>query len=453
MLVKKKLFVWIFLTLVMYSLFAASYDKYIFDNLQVLNTKWKTHKNYNSNYKNMFYFDNDDFNRDSRKLILTWEPPFGAMAQNPRHCDGCYLTYDKGTASKADAIVFHFAETWDSPHILPWKDRTPKQRWVWYCMEPPWNVRYVMQKTLTPLNGVFNWTMTYRTDSDILASYSISHKPIKKTIAEMIEGKTAPALAAWVVSNCAASVRKDFVDKLTRYISIDIYGKCSGNYLCRDSVCRNQVLSKYKFYFALENSQCKDYITEKFWNMALESKSVPVVMGPSREDYELVAPPKSFIHVDDFDSVESLAEYLKLLDENDSLYGEYLRWASATESKIDWTTDTRKVEELIKRGAKGLAFSKLINHSHHVCSLCEKLNREPPDKIEVVENLDTWWYGDDYDVNNDSFSVCRPQSGPSGFPLRKFVTLAYSAIFWFLAILLTWYLFKRKILPSDNKQV
>jgi len=34
-------------------------------------------------------------------------------------------------------------------------------------------VRYVFQKSLTPLNGIFNWTMTYRRDSDILASHAM----------------------------------------------------------------------------------------------------------------------------------------------------------------------------------------------------------------------------------------------------------------------------------------
>lgn len=53
-------------------------------------------------------------------------------------------------------------------------------RWVWWCAEPPWNTRFVFQKTLTPLNGVFNWTMTYRIDSDIYAPYSVIPDPINK---------------------------------------------------------------------------------------------------------------------------------------------------------------------------------------------------------------------------------------------------------------------------------
>ena len=34
-------------------------------------------------------------------------------------------------------------------------------------------------------------------------------------------------------------------------------------------------------------------------------------MGTTKENYKKILPPNSFIHVDDFDSVEQLAKYLK----------------------------------------------------------------------------------------------------------------------------------------------
>ncbi len=49
-------------------------------------------------------------------------------------------------------------------------------------------------------------------------------------------------------------------------------------------------------------------------------------MGASKEDYDKVVPPKSVIHVDEFDSPKKLAEYLHKLDKNDTLYNEYFRW-------------------------------------------------------------------------------------------------------------------------------
>ena len=40
-----------------------------------------------------------------------------------------------------------------------------------------------------------------------------------------------------------------------------------------------------KFYLAFENSLCDDYITEKFHNILENFNTVPVVMGPKKEDY------------------------------------------------------------------------------------------------------------------------------------------------------------------------
>ena len=53
---------------------------------------------------------------------------------------------------------------------------------------------------------------------------------------------------------------------------------------------------------------------------------VPVVMGAPPEDYRKVAPPRSYIHVDDFASPRELAAYLRKVDADDALYNDYFRW-------------------------------------------------------------------------------------------------------------------------------
>lgn len=58
-------------------------------------------------------------------------------------------------------------------------------------------------------------------------------------------------------------------------------------------------------------------------------------MGTSRRDYELLAPKKSFIHVDDFNSPKDLAEYLYKLDGDDELYNEYFKWKSTERVIVD----------------------------------------------------------------------------------------------------------------------
>jgi len=54
-------------------------------------------------------------------------------------------------------------------------------------------------------------------------------------------------------------------------------------------------------------------------------------MGARREDYERMAPRRSYIHVDDFKSPEKLARYLRRLDANDALYNEYFNWKGTGE--------------------------------------------------------------------------------------------------------------------------
>ena len=100
--------------------------------------------------------------------------------------------------------------------------------------------------------------------------------------------------------------------------------------VCGSKVCSHdqtkECIKDYKFYLAFENSNCREYITEKFYSNGLGSDVLPIVMGAPRQDYEDKAPYNSFIHVDDFTSPKELANYLHLLDKDDGLYNEYFQW-------------------------------------------------------------------------------------------------------------------------------
>jgi hypothetical protein len=113
-------------------------------------------------------------------------------------------------------------------------------------------------------------------------------------------------------------------------------------------------LSEFKFYLAFENSNCREYLSEKvFWN-AYEKRAVPVIMGPPRVDCERLLPPGSYLHVEDFASPASLARYLLYLDRN---YREY-------EKLHAWRSSYRVINE---HGYFGSA-------SMHYCRICQALN-------------------------------------------------------------------------------
>jgi len=61
---------------------------------------------------------------------------------------------------------------------------------------------------------------------------------------------------------------------------------------------------------------------------------VPVVMGARKSDYAAVAPPHSFIHVEDFSSAAQLAQYLLRLNASDSEYNEYFAWKDARRGRF-----------------------------------------------------------------------------------------------------------------------
>jgi alpha-1,3-fucosyltransferase len=127
----------------------------------------------------------------------------------------------------------------------------------------------------------------------------------------MIQKKNQTAV--WMVSHCAASSGRDDLTKKLQSLKldVDIYGKC-GTKICPRNLpkCDEMLNSTYFFYFSFENTLCKDYITEKVFN-AMKNYIIPVVFNGVQMDRFL--PPKSYINVEDFKTIEDLVNYLKFL--------------------------------------------------------------------------------------------------------------------------------------------
>lgn len=132
-------------------------------------------------------------------------------------------------------------------------------------------------------------------------------------------------MVAWFASNCnTSSKREAYVAELSKHVQVDIYGKC-GSLSCppKQKQCDELLDETYKFYLAFENSLCKDYITEKFFQ-ALKRKVVPIVMGDF--NYSSIAPPMSYIHVAEFDSPKELAKKLLTVGSDYKKYKQYVDW-------------------------------------------------------------------------------------------------------------------------------
>ena len=170
----------------------------------------------------------------------------------------------------------------------------------------------------------------------------------------------------------------DYIDRLQRYIPVDIYGYC-GPFECErtnQGKCRRMMGRIYKFYIAFENSLCWDYVTEKFF-YNLHFNVIPVVID-LHGNYARFAPPKSYINALDFPTVKELADYLKVLDGNDTLYNEYFWWKAHYVSEYSLHVWDLNIYE---RAARGL------------CGICSKLH-DPSEPISIYKNLTKWWNDD-----------------------------------------------------------
>jgi len=344
--------------------------------------------------------------RKNKKIFLFygrggWSPEELPMGQDRFLLDKCpvntcELTMDPSDAESADAVFFKDRFQFPDHH------RHPRQIWILYLLETPPHTQ-----SFRNLHDVINWTATYRHDSDIVAPYEkyftlygdegdlsnqdkrdssqtatftpksndevIDHKVTNRPW-EMSRGTLTGKdnKIAWFVSNCGArNLRLEYAHELSKYIKVDIFGACGSKRCPRRKMkdCFLLLNSTYKYYLAFENSNCRDYITEKFYVNGLGNNVVPIVMGGHPDDYERLSPPKSYIHVDDFASPKELAEFLHAIHEDESKYMEYLRWKKLTGSRSGHFVNT-----------------------YFWCRVCALLHSPRAERESYAyPNLQSWW--------------------------------------------------------------
>ena len=239
---------------------------------------------------------------------------------------------DKDFLGKSDGVVINIA-----PNLLKNKLAATAEKlspilredvsWFFLGMESPQMFTFWDPDIA---NILYHNAIAYHSLSTLPVPYGyyVASDPMdSKPREDLLSKKTR--LIAWMASNCENTFwpRNDFVHDLAKFLPIDMYGKC-GNLTCLPPMSEecNNMLQSYKFYLALENTECDEYITEKFWDNCLKHGVVPVVYGGRKAAYEKLAPPNSFIHVSDFKSTEELANYLIELSKDDIKYSKYFQW-------------------------------------------------------------------------------------------------------------------------------
>jgi hypothetical protein len=139
-------------------------------------------------------------------------------------------------------------------------------------------------------------------------------------------------LATAFISNCGAAGRKEVLSQLMASgVKVDSFGACMNNRRegdisqVSDKYARKiDIMSRYKFHLAFENSETQDYITEKFF-LALQAGTVPVHFGASNiHDFEPA--PNSIFYVGGFSSPVELGKRMKEIAANETRYAEMLAW-------------------------------------------------------------------------------------------------------------------------------
>ncbi len=313
--------------------------------------------------------------------------------------------------SDFDAVLFsvqaqdNFNLTDQGAAIQFW--RKPQQRFVFFIMES----QVYSIHNLRSMNRFFNWTMTFRWDSDIPRPYGwfqelskdpfsfYPHKPDhwiqfdEQRFQESLPSRPKsfhdlarrPGKVAWIVSHCdTSSRREDYVYQLRKYIQVDEFGgKCQhwNSPTCDQPYsiesmdnCTRHVQQDYKFYLSFENQFCNDYVTEKFFQRM--DHSVVITLGQA--NYSDIAPPHSSISVFDFETAHDLANYLLQLDQDDASYLSYFWWKDFY--RVQHSRSAPRENGNGKRNGFGPS----------MCHLCEKLHMaEQPTK--VYEDLYQWW--------------------------------------------------------------
>lgn len=161
----------------------------IFTFLDLVFPVWLIHKNFA-----LCLFAGTDHSIRKVHSILLWdsfsdfrlEDGTGMFTRFKCPQKDCTVTRNRSVLADSAVVLFHMRET-TIPDQLPVRGDA-LQRWVFAMKEPPVYSQFDAQS----FNGLFDWTMTYRPDSDVpwpYGSFYLSSKP-KSTLPDYHNMKT-----------------------------------------------------------------------------------------------------------------------------------------------------------------------------------------------------------------------------------------------------------------------
>ena len=213
--------------------------------------------------------------------------------------------------------------------------------------------------------------------------------------------------AVFLARNChSQNNREAMVQKLIdSKLRVDSLSSCLHNANAPPGVNlgdKKQVMQNYLFYLAFENQNTEDYITEKLWG-PLEAGTVPIYYGaPNVKEH---APNRSLILIEDFSTIDELADYVVKVANDKNLYESYQTWRTQPlpphfHQKYDFT----QVHSTCRtcRWAYARLYGLGWNHANQ--SLVE-LNLPRQVCLDKKGNIQRPFVEEWYRVNDDSLSL------------------------------------------------
>ncbi|CAI5676641.1 alpha-(1,3)-fucosyltransferase 9 isoform X1 [Oreochromis niloticus] len=295
-------------------------------------------------------------------IVLIWLWSLGSkfdfsVCSSLFEIDNCFITADRNLYSKSHGVIINHRDISGDLSNLPQLQRPSFQKWIWMNFESPTH-----SSKLSGIQKLFNLTLNYRQDANIgVPSGTIVPAEGEENFVPPSKNK----LVCWIVSNWNPQHdRVKYFNELQKHVKVHAYGRAFEKYISDNDLI--PTITSCKFYLSFENSVHKDYITEKLFN-PLSVGTVPVVLGPTRQNYENFIQGDAFIHVDDFSSPKDLADYLLLLDKNEEMYLRYFEWRRHFKA--------RKVQFPVE----------------HACLTCDYLRRHK--EYKEFNDLDKWFWG------------------------------------------------------------
>ncbi|XP_038218724.1 alpha-(1,3)-fucosyltransferase C-like [Zerene cesonia] len=258
----------------------------------------------------------------------------------------CYISYDENLLKEDhrnfDAVVFKGRNIINYVASEINITRSPEQLYIFNSLDSS-EVYPVCNKMF---DNFFNWTWTYKLNSDVVHPFFNIYDINNKIVGPKIElnwtrkmdhtdkfkskMRNKTRAVAWIITKCRLKVKhEEFIKELKKELqfynyTLDVFGPCGDKKCPKRSKkgCHSLIEKEYFFQMVIEETFAEDYVTERLVR-AMNQIAIPIVMGGS--NFNRFLPPGSYINAQSFD-MKKLGAIIDYLIKKPSTYEYFFDW-------------------------------------------------------------------------------------------------------------------------------